>query len=635
MSDSIISAFTKGTWNLADDENIPKDAAQSSTNWLTRNGSLELANGRILVGDEGTGGKISGLHFGYKVDGTKVLYRKISTKIQYLNGSTWTDCVTGLTANADYTFNNYSSLAGAFTFATGVDGIFKFVNAFPTNAMNMTSSVNFKGWSLIDKGRMLLWNRPEDKTGLYGSYIDRQRVTVTYTAVTNEVLASGNGTLKTFTGTLAFKAAGATRNCFGVTVTDTTETFTDNYLGVLTGSLGGTGTINYVTGAYSVTFNSAPASASNNIKANYTWEDSNAKGITDFRYSSTRVASEGFQFPQDIGGDAIMNVLLGLDGVYYSIKSNSAYSLKLPEDDVSASATENNVYRRDLGLPFFRAATSTKNGIVFMNTANPSSPELTILKRNEIGTDTEPYTMFPHFDFSQFDYSDCDIDSYDAYIIVSCKKNGSDFNDVILFCDYTMQTVDVINYSSRMSAKNGDDLFVGSSISENVYQILNGFDDDGQIIENEWISKGEQYEALGIQESLKKIKKFRIKGYIDPDQKIEVYCSFDDDDFSLIGTIVGDGSYVDYSSPESIGNNLIGDKQVGGEVTDTIYPFFAELNVKSPKFRKRTVKLKTIGIGYASVSYFMDRDILIFERRIPKRFRTKQNVSLEGTETDL
>ena len=623
MSDSIINAFTKGTWNLGDDENIPKDAAQSSSNWLTQDGRIRLVNGRFLIGAEGASGKISGLHYGYKVDGSKVLYRKISTKIQYLNGSIWTDCVTGLTANADYTFSNYSSLSGAFTFATGVDGIWKFINSHPTSPINMTSTVNFKGWSIIDKGRMLLWNRPEDKTGLYGSYIDRQNAT-TQTTVTGEAIVD------VASGTLAFKAGGATRNCFAVVITDTSsgEVFTDNYLGVLIGSVSGTGTINYATGAFTITGQSGAGTAS------YLWEDSNAKGVTDFRHTATRIASEGFQFPQDIGGDAILNVLVGLDGAYYSMKSQSAYRLVLPEDDVSLSGTTNEVYRREMGLPFFRAATSTKDGIIFLNNANPSDPEMVILKRNDIGTDIEPYPLFSHFKFSNYDFTDCVVDSYDRYTIVACRHLGSTYNDVVLLCDRVLETVDETDYSARCFAKDSGHLYNGSAISESVYQLYSGFDDDSNVIENEWISKGEQYEALGIQESLKKIKKIRVKGSIDPDQKLEVWISYDDDSFSLIGTIVGDGSYVDYTTPQSVGNNIVGGVQVGGADLTTVYPFFAELKASTPKYRKRTIKLVATGIGYLEVDTLMDRDILIFEKRIPKRFRSKQNVSLDGTLTD-
>jgi hypothetical protein len=80
---------------------------------------------------------------------------------------------------------------------------------------------------------------------------------VQYEAVADEAVGTGNGTLKAFTKTLA-KApvlAGS------VAVTDGTESFTDDGIGRLTGSAGGSGTINYGTGALSVTFNAAPANA--------------------------------------------------------------------------------------------------------------------------------------------------------------------------------------------------------------------------------------------------------------------------------------------------------------------------------------------------------------------------------------
>lgn len=44
-----------------------------------------------------------------------------------------------------------------------------------------------------------------------------------------------------------------------VIITDNVETFTDNGLGVLTGSLGGTGTVTYADGSISVAFNTPPA----------------------------------------------------------------------------------------------------------------------------------------------------------------------------------------------------------------------------------------------------------------------------------------------------------------------------------------------------------------------------------------
>jgi len=76
------------------------------------------------------------------------------------------------------------------------------------------SSKNFKGKSLIATGRMIMWDLPNDKTGIYGSYIDAQSSAV-YTTVTGEVTASTSGTL-------AFKAGDDKRTCFGVTITITT-----------------------------------------------------------------------------------------------------------------------------------------------------------------------------------------------------------------------------------------------------------------------------------------------------------------------------------------------------------------------------------------------------------------------------
>lgn len=630
MSDYIIPAFTKGVHNMISPELIPKDAAQESLGWLTKEGKIILAYGRLLTGDDSaTAGKICGLHFGYKVDGSKVMYRKISTKIQYLNGSTWTDIITGLTASSDYSFSNYASLAGSFTFVGGVDGIWKIVNAIPTSPINMTSSVNFKGKILIDRSRMLLWGRATDPTGLYGSKIDPQNATV-YTTVSGEATTS-------LTGTLAFKAGGATRSCFGVTITLTVsgEVFTDNYLGILTGSLGNAGTINYATGEY--TLNIAGTGT-----AGYQWEDSNAGGITDFRHTATRLAGEGFQFPQDQGGDAILNVLLGQDGSYFSEKSQSFYQLSLDSTDLAA---DNIVYRTDIGVPTFRAGVSTNKGIVFMNTANPSKPEMTILQKSIVTNNIEPVVLFPHFKFANYVYDDCAIDTWERYVIVMCKSEFAQTNDTILLCDIAEGTVDPVPYSARCSAKSNGNLYVGHPLVENVYQLFNGFDDMGIAITNSWRSKNDQYSNTTavsrsmqsqIGERLKKYRKQRIKGKIGLAQKIEVYVNCDGSGRQLVGTILGTGDYVDYSNPQSVGNNMIGESQQGGDDSSAVaYPFLTELKTKIPKFRAREIELVATGIGYAEVQMISDWDILIFEPRLPARNRQHQNVSLDGLTTNI
>jgi len=85
-----------------------------------------------------------------------------------------------------------------------------------------------------------------------------------YPSVSGESIGTGDGTTTTFNATLAnVPVIPGT-----VSITDGTETFSDNGDGTLTGDAGGSGTVNYNTGAVSVTFNTAPANGAG-ITANY------------------------------------------------------------------------------------------------------------------------------------------------------------------------------------------------------------------------------------------------------------------------------------------------------------------------------------------------------------------------------
>ncbi len=606
------------------------DAAQDSLGWVTKEGKLILSYGKNIVGNDlATAGNVQGLWFGYKVDGTKVMYRKITTKIQYLNGTTWTDIITGLTLNADYTFANYSSLSGAFTFVGGIDGIWKIINANPGSPINMAKLAPYKGKILIDRARITLWDSANSKTTIFLSRQDQQKDGVQYTAVTSEATAS-------LIGTLAFKAGGATRNCYGIvlTLTGTGEVFTDNRLGALTGTLGGTGTINYATGAYTLS-NSGVGTAS------YKWEDSNSLGLTDFTASATRLAGEANIIQQAEGGDSILNVLIGQDGHYYSEKSNSFYDMSISTDDLTFN---NVVYRKDLGILSFRGGISSNKGIVFINTANVAKPEMTILQRSITTTNVEPVILFPEFKFANYDYSDSCMDTWERYVIVLCKTLGAPFNNTMLLCDMATGTVDAIESNGRCVAKNNGILYVGSALTENVYETFSGFDEDGLPITNYWISKNDQYQmavgaarALRYQmgERLKKYRKEKIKGMISPDQTLEIYISVDGAGFQLVGTINGSGSYVDNNASQAIGKR-IGDSQIGGDDSTVVaYPFFTEIKVNTPYFRTRTIKLVAKGIGYVDVQFLSDWDIIVGVERLPARFRQKSHVSLDGLTADI
>lgn len=615
MTQSSVTAFTKGVHSRFDDELIPRDAATSALNWLTKDGAIELAYGRKAVGAEGTTGKIYGQHVAYKANGTAVLFRKAGTKIQYLSGTTWTDVITGLTAS-DVTFSNYASLAGSFVYIFSPDdGIHLICVANPASYATLNDTAkNFRGYGLIDRARTIMWGVKKDPTGFYGSYIDAQNSTV-YTTVAGEALAD------VATGTLAFKAGGATRTCFGVTITDTSsgEVFTDDYNGVLTGSLGSTGTINYMTGAFTISGQSGAGTAG------YQWWTSNTKGPTDFTKSATRLAGEGFIVRQDAGGDKIQ-VVVPLDGSYFSLKTNSAYQFT---PDVADTAPTNEIFRTNIGVSSLRGAIGTSKGIVFMNTANASEPELHLLSRNPLGDNFISEPIFPEFDFGAYTYSDVMLEAWDRYLLVGCKEDSSE-NNRLLICDMRNGTVNPNTYGIRAAAQNAGTLYGGDPLSLTTYELFSGFDDMGITLTNHWITGSDSYGD----DVLKKVKKLRLRGRIDPNQAIKVYLSRDNGEWQHVGTIVGSGDYVDYTSSFAIGTDMIGVETVGGGDTLPIYNFYCELKLRLPKFRKRQLKFEATGFGYCSIQTITDFDIWTFQDRLPKHYRTKQNVSLDGLTTN-
>lgn len=623
--DKSISVYAQGVHNLLDAEQIPTEAAADSKNWFCQDGRITLVNGKTVIGAQGASGSVTGEVFGYKADGTKVHFRKIGTKIQYLNGTNWTDTITGLTESADYSFPNYSSLAGTFTYAVGADGIFKIHTANPGSYTAMyDASKNFKGKAIIDKGRMLMWDLQNDKTALRGSWIDN----ATTVTVSNETIGTGDGSTTTFTGTLAFRASNLFSTCYDIAIATNPASVTaqDDNLGVFIGT-GVTGTINYTTGAFSLTFTTAP-DIGTLIQATYVHENTNSEGITDFTSSAVRLAGEGFRVPQDEGGDPILSVLIGTGG-YYSMKSQSTYLFSIDTTDLVIS---NDVFRKELGLPTWRGAVSTAQGIIFMNTANPEKPELTILQRNTTGDAVEPFSLFQHFKFANYNYDDCHFDTYNRYILVFCKTLSADHNDTILLCDQSNGTVDITAFAGRTSAKSGGSLFIGSSITQSVYELYSGYDDDGYEISNYWIGKSESW---GTSE-LKKYRKLRIKGRIQTEQSVGVYINYDNGGFQLVGTILGSGTYVDVSSPQTIGSNMVGEAQIGGDLTTTIFPFQIEIRLKKvPKFRIRAIKFVALGIGYIDIDTQLDLFIDTYENKLPTRYRQKQNVALSGSPVDV
>lgn len=264
MKNILTQVFKYGTIDNLEAQSIPDGAAHSSLNWATKGDKIELRSGKTVIGTEDvTAGKVRGLKSAKKPNGDDIIYKVVGRKLFYYDDITtmdWVEVGTNVipedAVDEDISFENYESLAGTQLFINSPKGPYlKIMTANPGSYSDMYDEAkNYYGRIKIIQNRTLLFTRDKDKSARYDSYIDK----AAYTTESNEKIGDGNGITKVFTGTLAFKSSGSRRTCFGVVITDGVEIFTDNYDGTLTGDKGGTGTINYTTGAFSVTFNAAP-----------------------------------------------------------------------------------------------------------------------------------------------------------------------------------------------------------------------------------------------------------------------------------------------------------------------------------------------------------------------------------------
>lgn len=623
-----VKTFPYGIIDTVEDQAIPDGAASASLNWLTFGDRIELRRGIALLGTENTGtGEIQGQGIALKNDGTQVMYRKRGRKLEYYDTSTsdWVEVGSNIfpvAATNDYvSFANYASLAGnQFFICSPNAGPFKIMAANPGSYTDLTDpSKNFQGYIKVKQNRMFLWGRMKDKTGVYGSYID----TASYTTVTAENRHNGDGATKTFTGTLAFKGGGAVRTSFGVTFTDGTETFTDDYNGVLTGSLGGTGTINYTSGAYSITFNTAPVVGVNNITSTYQWENSNNTGITDFTKSATRLAGQGFVFRQDDGGGAVQNVLSYGD-VEYCMHETKTWALTLTATDTNAT---NNIYRDRVGIPNWQAATETGSGVYYVDFADQSDPQVRVLT-----IDTQTAQVVPKsiskarklegeligIDLSNYRFDKAVVREWGDYILVACRYKDATKNNTLLTYNKVTGAWDKHDLSASALVLYNGTLVGGDSLSSNSYTLFSGFDDDESLIANSWEGNLSDLEI----EYLKKCKKFILQGKIQASQAYEVYIAVDNGAYALVGTISGTGSYVDAGNPYLVGTETVG-SHVIGDGGDGVNAFNYEhaLTLRIDKFQKAKLKFMATTIGYISINRYKWFDIRLYSKRVLQKYK--------------
>lgn len=610
--------YKYGTVTILEAESIKRGAASDSKNWLTKGDHIELRRGSKFLGTSSINqglGRATGLKRASKANGDEVLFGTYGKKAKYYTTALaeWVEIGSDLLGAAvldadgfgeDIFIQEYATLAGNQVFLNSPNcaGFFKIMTANPGSTTNLYDAAkNFKGDIKIDTNRTFLWGRIQDQTGLYGSYIDVQN----YTAVTGEATAS-------LAGTLAFKAGHPKGTCFGVQITITTggQVFSDDYSGNLTGSLGGTGTINYTTGAYTL-------SAAGVGTASYQWEDSTDNGIADFTKSSTRLAGEGFVFRQDEAGGPIQNVSV-YSAHYYCFHTKKTWDLNIGSDDTTAT---NLPYRDRVGIPNVRASVETGDGIYYIDDQNPEEVKVRLLTYGTAVGSTQviPVAVSSNLNLNDYRFDKaCGIEWGDL-VLFGCRTKKAVENDAVLCYNKIWKAWDILDYNAACFEIFEGSLLCGDSLSDNFLELFSGFDDfEGSLIDNFWIGNLDQLDTEG----LKKSKKMYLSGLIQPEQSFDVYVSVDRTAFVKVATIDGHATYVNKSQSVNIGSGKIGTHVIGdGSGGDVAYPYEILFPLELGKGERFQIKYVATGIGFVSISEQRWWDVRFKGKKVPKQYR--------------
>ena len=632
MENLKVNSFSYGIIDTIEDKKIPAGSASKSSNWLSSVDKIELRRGYIALGNEVAGtGKITSLYVANRSDGVDIAFRTRGKKLEYLkiSNDTWTEIGSDLLGSdgdgKDVSYATDNGLFGNRLFVgSPYVGIIKIMLYNLDDYSSMyDSDKNQKGYIKIKQNRIFMNGVLKDNSSVFLSkVVHTDKIPDIVNEVADENIGTGDGTEKTFADTLAYRAGGDKRNCFQVTATDGTETLVDNKDGTLTGSAGGTGTINYTTGAISVTFKVAPA-GSQAITSDYKWLDDTINGICDFDYTTpTRTEGEGDVLRQDDGGE-LMNTFSYGD-VEYCLHKKKSWALTLTSDDTGAT---NFIHRDKVGIPARLAGDDTGNGIYYIDISDDKDPQLRLLTLSYGGEKVLPISIskaikyknkLVGIDLSDYYFDKAVVKEWGDFIILACSTDGVQ-NNIMFVYDKVKKTIDLVDFWASCLAVYNGTLIAGDPFVPNVYTLFSGFDDDDSDIPN--YREGADID-LGV-DGLKKVKHLIIEGDIGVDQTIKVSTQIDDGTFVEIGTIVGTGDYVDTGHTVSVGTDTIGSKPVGGGGSDVVaYHYMRQFNFNQGKFFNSKLRFEATGVGYASVSMYNYRDIRKKNSRIASKYRS-------------
>ena len=611
-----------------------------SLNWITgRNQDyIALRRGQQTLGQTTRNGDpVTGLAVGTRRDGNQVPAFTYDEKIMYydynLNDTKEINTANVFSNNGQNTtfpakgenisITPYQNLAGSFLYFTSPNSsMYKMNVANPGDVVDQQEYTYRFIFMRIFQSRSFAVGRKgntqnsTDPTGVYLSYTDRQLLS-NYPAATNQSnLFTCDGVTKTYTGTLTVPSKN-TIFYVSISTVAATETFYDDGNGNLTSNLGGTGKINYVTGVFTVTFNTVPINQDTGTST-FNTEDATSTGICDFSFNTTtRVPFSGELLRQDdAGGNA--QAIFPFNGVEYCFHVLKSWQLTLSTDD---KTFQNLPYYEQIGIPCPRAAFPKGDGILFLDNSNPGSPSVSILQIPQASTNLTvvPIKLSEDLDLSSFGFSNCAIFSWGDYDIISCQSpiNGvlPGYNNLTFVRNIYSGIWDKLDYTINVMDIYQGTLISGDSLSPNLNTLFSGFDDNGGPIQNH---RNSSYTDLNIP-GMKKVGYFNLQGLIQPSQQIQISYSLDNGPYVTAYTISGSGSYVSKSSPVGIGSFTIGSNVLGGGGaggTAVANQFEIDIPVHTDLFEFISWKVEALNVGYVQINKFQYKDIRFKRRRI-------------------
>jgi hypothetical protein len=345
------------------------------------------------------------------------------------------------------------------------------------------------------------------------------------------------------------------------------------------------------------------APAAGPVVGDYYHETATSTGILDFTGSAN---GQGKSFRQDDGGGNFMAVF-NINTIEYCLHQLKTWQLTTTLDDTGTT----NLPYRNVGIPYQRAACQTPDGILLADLSRPTDPKfrkMQVLQGTNIQT-IEPLSISDDLDISGYGFDKCVAFRWGDYEIFCVQELvagvPNEYNSVMFVHNVVSNAWDVLDYYASCLEEYNGTLIAGDSVTNNLYTLFSGFDEDGDIIENHWTSSDLN---LGTPH-LKNCRRIVMDGLIQQDQSLKVSLSFDGGDFVEKFTIEGDGAYVDTGIETTIGSQTVGSKVIGGGGAVTASPYEVDFPINSDRFVHVRVKVEAVEIGFVSVNSITFKDI--------------------------